>query len=134
MGDLEVGTAHFEMHFGASVVPIEVTVDLSTNSPYRVISGAFFFPGIEFSHWRVIDGSVGFNLPDTSQFEQSSDALVLIAQFLPLSSDPTEPGADAPTVTLLGWQRPPAAYPGVYSSGDGLFFHTTLFMGWQSQV
>lgn len=136
-GEGETGLACFEMHIGSYVIPIEVTVDLTTNSPYSVLSGALLFESIEVSRWQVTEGSFGITGTLSSPSVLLTDSLYLVAELLPPSNEGTEPEAEladiaTPTVTILGWYRPPLSYPGIYVTGEGYYYHDTLFRGWQA--
>lgn len=133
-GEGETAVACFETHIGGYVIPIEVTVDLTTNSPYSVLSGALLVESIEVSRWQVTEGSFGITGTLNSPSVLLTDSLYLMAELLPLSNEGAEGElADSvtPTILILGWYRPPLSYPGIYVTGNGYYYHDTLFRGWQ---
>lgn len=123
----ETATACFELHVGSFVVPFDVLVDLTTLSPYTVLSGTFLFDTVEVSEWKVTDGTFGLSSP-------SSDTLYILGQLLPPASEVARAesaNSEVPWVIIAGWHKPPATYPGIFASSAGLWYQNTLFKGWQ---
>ncbi len=134
-------TACFEMHSLSTVIQIQVTVDLRTNSPYTVLGGSLSgdLIGPLARSWAVT-GSFGITGELTSAEGLATDSLTLRAEVDPVV--PSEPQAEAvhggiQSLIILGWLRPPLAYPGIWGVDGQLdpfspaFYCTTLFKGWQ---
>jgi hypothetical protein len=121
--------ACFELHSGATVIEIQVVVDLIRGLlPYVVLDGSlrgdiFTPPG---TAWRVTAGS----------FDGLS--LFFVGELGPLEIDPGT--TDAPNLTngassidIVGIGKAPLTYPGLLGfSAFPSIPHTALFKGWQA--
>lgn len=131
-------TACFEMHSVSTVIQIQVTVVLRTNSPYTVLGGSLSGDLVDpvARSWAVT-GSFGITGELTSAEGLATDSLTLRAEVEPVVGDPEAVQGGIQSLIILGWLRPPLAYPGIWGVDGELdpfspaFYCNTLFKGWQ---
>jgi hypothetical protein len=133
------------------IIRIELTVDLTTHAPYRVLGGTLggdIYTGpLPNERWDVLSGTVGVHTPsgpppqEPTPVELANNSLYLNAvrgTGVPPAAAQAEArlADDGPRVfAMLAFCWPPATYQGAWTYGQGLlawFPHVTLFMGWQA--
>lgn len=155
LGRGQTAVARFEMHAlppgpTTGIIRIELTVDLTTHAPYRVLGGTLagdIYTGpLPDERWEVIGGTVGVHAPSGPPPQEPTPAqLVNNSLYLDAARvtevPPIAGAAEAKLVdngprvfAMLAFLWPPATYQGAWTYGQGLFAwfpHVTLFMGWQ---
>jgi hypothetical protein len=128
----ETAMACFELHSGATVIQIQVEVDLNSRthqSPFAILQGSLrgdicTDPVVE--QWTVVEGYFG-------------DNLFIVAERTPLTNKPPEIRAVhgcAQSIAMIGFSMTPACYPGIFGYDNQNVFSwprcNILFKGWQA--